>query len=43
MPNESHRPSLALRAIGWITTPLLYILLIRIVMSGIRHPPAHYH
>lgn len=37
------KPSWTLRALGWITTPLLYVLLIRIVIREIRHPPAYYH
>jgi branched-subunit amino acid permease len=43
MPAQTHRPSFVVRAIGWITTPILYVLLIRIVISAIRHPPAYYH
>jgi hypothetical protein len=27
---------------GWITTPIIYVVLIRIVISGIRHLPAHH-
>lgn len=43
MPLDTPKPSLTLRALGWVTTPILYILIIRIVISGIRHPPAYYH
>ncbi|HZD88849.1 MAG TPA: hypothetical protein VE224_02015, partial [Pseudolabrys sp.] len=42
MSTESAKPSLILRAMGWITTPILYVVLIRIVISGIRRLPAHY-
>jgi hypothetical protein len=43
MSTATPRPALALRAIGWIATPLIYVLLIRIVICEIRHPPAPYH
>ena len=42
MPTQTPKPTWALRALGWITTPIFYIVLIRIVISGIRHPPADY-
>lgn len=41
MTPEKTQPSLVLRIAGWITTPIIYVVLIRIVVSGIRHLPAH--
>lgn len=42
MSPENAQSSTLLRIIGWITTPIIYIVLIRIVISGIRHLPAHH-
>jgi len=41
MPNEPHKPTLARRAIGWLTTLVLYVILIRVVIDGIRRPPTY--
>ncbi|HEU5018591.1 MAG TPA: hypothetical protein VFT69_11550 [Pseudolabrys sp.] len=42
MTPEKAQPSIVLRMFGWITTPIIYVVLIRIVISGIRHLPAHH-
>jgi hypothetical protein len=41
MNPENAQPSIVVRVIGWITTPIIYVVLVRIVISGIRHLPAH--
>ena len=38
--HERHRPSFALRAAGWISTPFLYALMVGIVLRAAPRPPA---
>jgi hypothetical protein len=33
---DPHRPSLAIKAAGWISTPLLYALMLGIVIRAAR-------
>jgi len=34
------RPSLALKAVEWISTPFLYVLMLGIVIRAAQRPPA---
>ena len=41
MQQDQHRSSLALKAAGWLSTPLLYALMLGIVIRAARTRQSH--